>query len=353
VTEQRRSPTTPGTPTIPTASVPQTIHIHNHPPRGGWWVRILFGLLVVSLVLNAAQLSSYREYTSGTRAPYERFVDGTLTSSDKIALLEVEGVIMPPYSEHTIEAINKIADDDQVKGVVLAIDSPGGLVADSHRIYEQLVKLREKKPIIVSMGRLAASGGYYIAMGAGPKGKILAEETTWTGSIGVIIPRYDLSELGTKIGVESDPLKTGPLKDALDPFKPLTEEERKVWDTVLDESLAEFIKVIDEGRATLTEEEIRRIATGQIFTSSQALKLKLIDQIGDEDAAIEELKKELSLTEARIVRYEHPAGLLESVLGISAESMNRQADPLSRLLEASVPRAMYLFGWQSGLGHSR
>lgn len=338
----------PGAPT-PTAAVPQTIHIHNHAARGGWWLRILLGLLLVSVLLNCTQLVSYQDYQSGTSAPFERFADGTLTSSDKIALLEVEGVIMPPYSERTLEAIEKIAKDDQVKGVVLAIDSPGGLVADSHRIYKELVKLRETKPIVVSMGRMAASGGYYIAMGGGPKAPIFAEETTWTGSIGVIIPRYDLSELGTKVGVQSDALKTGPLKDALDPFRPLSEEERKVWDTVLTESLDEFVRVIDEGREPLSEADIRRVATGQVFTANQALQLKLIDRIGDQDAAIEALKKQLNLTEARIVRYEHPAGLMESLLGAQSAAFTRTTDPLARLLEASVPRAMYLFGWQSGL----
>lgn len=342
---ERRGPAEPGATTTP--AVPQTIHIHHHPPRGGWWLRLLLGLLIVSVVLNATQLASYRDYVSGSSAPYERFVDGALGSSDKIALLEVEGVIMPPYTDHTLKAIKKIAEDEQVKGVVLAIDSPGGLVADSHRIYAQLVKLREKKPIIVSMGRLAASGGYYIAMGAGPEGRIYAEETTWTGSIGVIIPRYDLSELGTKIGLHSDSLKTGPLKDALDPFQPLTDEERKVWDTVLNESLDEFVRVIDEGREPLTAADIRRVATGQIFTANQALQLKLIDEIGDRDAAIKALQQQLGLTEARIVRYEQPAGLLDSLLGIRTTALGHAADPLSRLLEASVPRAMYLFGWQS------
>ena len=331
------------------AAVPQTIHIHNHPARGGWPLRIVLALLVISMIFNCTQLASYRDYQSGSAPPYERFVEGTLTSPDKIALLEVEGVIMPPYTERILQAIERIAEDDQVRGVVLSIDSPGGLVADSHRIYKQLVKLREKKPIIVSMGRIAASGGLYIAMGAGPEAKILAEEVTWTGSIGVIIPRYDLSGLAEKVGLQTDALKTGPLKDSLDPFRTLTDEERKLWDTIINESLDEFVRVIDAGRATLTEAEVRQIATGQVFTASQALQLKLIDEIGDEDAAIEALKSQLQLTEARIVRYEQPASLAESLLGIKAPLSTAAADPLSRLLEAGVPRAMYLFGWQSGL----
>ncbi|MFV0442220.1 MAG: signal peptide peptidase SppA [Planctomycetaceae bacterium] len=331
------------------AATPQTIHIHNHPARGSWWTRLLLVLLLISVILNGTQLASYRDYQRGASPPYESFDSGTMSSPDKIALLEVEGVIMPPYTDRILKEIERIAEDDQVRGVVLAIDSPGGLVADSHRIYKQLVKLRDKKPMIVSMGRIAASGGYYIAMGAGPESKILAEEVTWTGSIGVIIPRYDLSELAAKVGLQSDALKTGPLKDSLDPFRPLSDDERKVWDTIIEESLAEFIHVIDDGRATLTEAEIRKVATGQVFTASQAKSLKLVDDIGDQDDAIELLKQQLNLTEARIVRYERPQSLAESLLGIQALEVPQSLDPLGRLLEAGVPRAMYLFGWQTGL----
>ena len=103
---------------------------------------------------------------------------------------------------------------------LLVIDSPGGLVTDSHQIYHRLQKLQKEKPVNVQMKRMAASGGYYIAMGAGPKAKIFAEPTTWTGSIGVILPRYDFSKIAEQYGVASDPIKTGPYKDSLNPLRP-------------------------------------------------------------------------------------------------------------------------------------
>lgn len=348
MSQDRRSPPPSSPSDDPRAATPQTIHIHNHPRSGGWGLRLALVLLLISIGLNLSQMAAYRDYQGGLTAPYERFADGELTSSNKIALLEIDGVIMPPYTERTLETIKRISEDDAVKGVVLAIDSPGGLVADSHRIYAELKKLREKKPMVVSMGRLAASGGYYVAMGAGPESKLFAEETTWTGSIGVIIPRFDLTELGNKIGVHSDPLKTGPLKDALDPLKPLSEEERRVWDTILTESLDEFVRVIDGGRAKLSEPDVRRLATGQIFTARQALRAGLVDEIGDQDAAIESLKQQLQLSEVRVVKYEHPKTLVDSLLGSEAPVGGAARDPWSRLLEASVPRAMYLFGWQAG-----
>src|SRR5207248_4028218 len=105
--------------------------------------------------------------------------------------------------------IKKAKEDANVKGVLLAVDSPGGTVTDSHKIYHQLKELSEKKPVFVSMGSLAASGGYFVAMGAGTQAKIYAEPTTWTGSIGVIIPHYEVTELAEKAGIKALPLKTG------------------------------------------------------------------------------------------------------------------------------------------------
>ncbi|MCA9055971.1 MAG: hypothetical protein KDA75_19195, partial [Planctomycetaceae bacterium] len=96
--------------------MPQTIHIHNHPRRGGWWLRIVLLLLLISLVLNATQLVSYRDYASGSQPPFERFVDGELKSPDKIAVLEVQGIIMPPYSDRLLKSIERVQEDSSVRG---------------------------------------------------------------------------------------------------------------------------------------------------------------------------------------------------------------------------------------------
>ncbi len=328
------------------ATLPPQIHIHNHPPRGRWFVRILVVLLLVSVLFNLAQITALRDQLAVGGPPYEQFVQGDADSSDKIAILEIKGPIIPPYSDRVIKTIDRIAEDSQVRGVVVAVDSPGGLVVDSHRIYRKLQELQEKKPMVVSFGRVAASGGYYAAMGAGPKAKIFIEEAGWTGSIGVIIPRLDLSELSQKIGIASDSLKTGPMKDSLDPFKPLSKEERKVWEAVLKESLEEFIRVIDEARPGLDAPRIRQLATGQIFTATQSRDLKLVDAIGNQDDAIADLMKQLKISEARIVKYEYPASIAEALLG--ANSRAEPLDPFQRILEINTPRAMYYFGWDSG-----
>ncbi|MBM4075713.1 MAG: S49 family peptidase, partial [Planctomycetes bacterium] len=198
-------------------AAPQTVVIQTSPSFWrSWAVRMLMAALGFSIMLNFGFYSAYQEYFSKTEPPIERYHSGSKTSEDKVALIKAEGTIMPPFTERLIDQIKHAGKDDSVKGIVLQIDSPGGLVADSHEIYHRLKQI--KKPIYVQMKRLAASGGYYIAMGAGPEAKIYAEPTTWTGSIGVIIPRYDFSELAEKYGVRSDPLKTGEFKDALNPF---------------------------------------------------------------------------------------------------------------------------------------
>ncbi len=201
------------------------------------------------------------------------------------------------------------------------------------------------------MKRLAASGGYYIAMGAGPKAKLYVEPTTWVGSIGVIVPRYDVSELAKEWGIKSDPLVTGPLKNALDPFNPMQPEEEAVWKVILDDAFGRFVEVIDTGRAKLDDPAIRKLATGQIYTAKQGIENGLVDVIGYDDDATEDLKGQLGLKSARVVEYTFPSSLFDvlSASGEAAAAAHTAADPLKQLFEANVPRAMYLFGWRPGM----
>jgi len=290
--------------------------------------------------------NAFREYFASSEPPLERFHSGEEMAADKIAILEVNGTIMPPFTERLIEQIERVGKDDTVKGALLVIDSPGGLVADSHEIYHRLKKLN--KPIFVQMKRLAASGGYYIAMGAGPKTRIFAEPTTWTGSIGVIVPRFDFSKLADKLGIHSDPLKTGEFKDALSPFRELSPNERKLWENILDQSYQKFIGVIDQNRDGLDAEGVKALATGQIFTADDALLNGLIDEIGYQDDAIKSLRELLNLKEARVIRYVVHQTLVEQILGSSVQT-KQSVDPWNALVDASVPRAMYLCSWWPSL----
>lgn len=344
-------------PPAATQPTPPPIIIQQLPPgpfwARRWFVRLLLIALIFSLMYSARLNSEYRAYFQQDDGPTEKYRSGDKLATDKIAVLELSGTIMPPFTGHFLKAIKRIKDDEHVKGVLLVVDSPGGLVADSDQIYRKLVDLRKTKPIYVSMKRLAASGGVYVAMGCGEEGKIFAEPTTWTGSIGVIIPRYDASKLAEKFGVSSDSLKTGEFKDSLDPLRPLTDRERSLWGVIIDESLQRFVKIVDDNRKPIDADKVKELATGQLFTADQAKANGLIDEIGDEDAAIDALKTHLNLTEVRIVEFNFPVSLTELLFG-SLQARDPETQ-FRKLLEMSVPRAMYFCGnvpalvplWQS------
>ncbi|MFO1096437.1 MAG: signal peptide peptidase SppA [Planctomycetaceae bacterium] len=331
----------------------QTIVIREA-PRRAWMAWILLFLLGISLFFNVGQLGALVLALSGDvsspGAPLEVHHSGDRQADAKIALVNITGTIMPPFTERILDTLEHIEQDKTVRGVILVIDSPGGLVADSHQIYHQVKKLRDarKIPIYVSMKRMAASGGYYVAMGAGQEGKIYAEPTTWTGSIGVIIPRYNVSKLASEFGVSAEPLTTGPFKDALSPFREMTADERTVWEGILNDAFARFQEVILDGRGNqLDAEQIKSLATGRIFTALQAKENKLVDAIGYLDDVVGDLKQQLKLSSANVIEYEHPLSLSEVLFG-SAETRSAK-NPLSELLEASVPRAMYFCGWHAAL----
>jgi protease-4 len=307
-----------------------------------WLASLLVIALLGSLAWNGIQYFRNRDYYGRLSAPAEQFHSGAAKATARIALIRLSGTISPPYTERLLKQIEKAHDDEDVKGAILVIDSPGGLVADSHQIYRELKLLSADKPMFVAMKRIAASGGYYIAMGAGTEGKIFAEPTTWTGSIGVIIPRYNVSELARQYKVKVEPLTTGPYKDTMSPFRDLTEPERELWGEIIDDAFDRFVDVIHKNREPLSREQTIELATGQIYTANQAKENGMIDEIGYVEDAIEAMKLELNLSEARVVTYYSPPTILETVTGFKLQS----PDPLSTVMDASVPRAMYLFSWK-------
>jgi protease IV len=179
---------------------------------------------------------------------------------------------------------------------------------------------------------------------AGPKGTIVAEPITWTGSIGVILPRYDASELATKVGVKSDSIKTGEFKNALNPFQPLPENERKIWDDILGQSFDRFLTIIDENREKLNREQIEPLATGRILTADDGIKNGLVDKIGLEEDAFKALQESLGLKDARGGgEYSFPRTVLDVLLAQAQAS-----DPQTRVrvvMESTVPRETYYFSW--------
>jgi protease-4 len=344
-------PKTASPPSAGPGAQPQFLPVYIERRPESFWSRpgrwLLRGLLVASLVVNVYFAAAYHEYFAAVDGSEERFHSGSEFAPDKLAIIHVTGTIMPPFTSHVLKSIKQARDDEAVKGVLLVVDSPGGLVTDSHQIYHDLAELRQKKPVVVSMRSMAASGGYYVAMGAGREGKIFAEPTTWTGSIGVIIPRYEFKELAEKLGVHSKPLKTGEFKDALSPFRDLSEREAEIWNNILQQSFERFLKVIADNRPKLDLFFFNYMATWEIYTADDALENGLIDAIGYEEDALQELKQQTQLKDARVVTYHSPPALLDLVLG-SAQARDPLA-PWKAMLESTVPRAMYFCSWGAPL----
>lgn len=328
-----------------TASVGGTtvvVRVDSSPENSGkrWLQRAVIVLLLVSVILNLWFMLDPLSY-SPPAIPEQHF-SGESGARDRIAIINFEGTISPPFTERWLKQIKRATEDETVKGVVMVIDSPGGFVADSHQLLRKIQELSKAKPVYVSMKRIAASGGYYISMGIGEQGRIFAEPTTWTGSIGVIIPRYNATVLVEKIGVKSEPLVTGPLKDTLNPFRDMTEQETQVWGAIMQDAFDRFVSVIDAGRAQLDDAVIRKLATGQIYTANQALENHLVDEIGYTEDAIAALAKQLQLTKYNAFEYRSTPGFVDALIGSKASASDAIAD---QILQASVPKAMYYASW--------
>lgn len=208
--------------------------------------------------------------------------DKELNVTNGVGLVEVKGLIIDP--QETVKQLKDFAKDDKVKAVVLRIDSPGGVVGPSQEIWSAVKKLKEKKQVIVSMGSVAASGGYYIAA---PANLIYANPGTITGSIGVLMKFSNLEGLMNKVGMKSFTLKTGKFKDVGSPARKMSEEERAMLQSVIESTHSQFVRAVAEGRK-LPEAQVRAIADGRIFSGEQAMANKLVDRLGTMQDAIEE-----------------------------------------------------------------
>ena len=229
-----------------------------------------------------------------------------IQTGEKIGLVKVEGAITD--SSDIIETITGYADDPSIKAIVLRVDSPGGGVAPSQEIYEEVKKAAAKKSVVVSMGSLAASGGYYISV---PATKIFADPGSITGSIGVIMQVPNLQGLMSKIGVKNEIIKSGKNKDLASMFKAMTPEQRRILQQSLDNVHEQFIEAVASGRK-LPLETVKALADGRIFTGQQAKALKLVDSLGDLEDAINAAKTMAGIKgKPTIVKKKKGRGILD------------------------------------------
>jgi protease-4 len=238
---------------------------------------------------------------------------------DKVLLLEISGAILE--GPHRIlalmkgatspsrvkEELEKAAKDDHIKAVVVKINSPGGTVTAADVILHELQAFKAARgvPVVVCLQGLATSGGYYVAQ-AGDT--IIAYPTCITGSIGVLAMKLNLRGLMDKVGVDEDLVKSGRWKDFWSPFRPATPQEKEMMQQVIDQFYRSFVDVVAAGRK-LSLKETLQVADGRIFTAPQAKDLKLVDQLGYLDDALELAKSKANLPKAaRVVRYHRPGG---------------------------------------------
>ena len=332
------------------------------PPRRGFWGRLFLTFLVLamggSFFLNLILLSLCASLLGdGTPRVQEKFVSHDKNAEDKVVILPIEGVILENEDGFVKRAIDTAMKDEHVKAVVLRVDSPGGSVSGSDYLYHHLCRLREnekKIPIVVSMGSIAASGGYYVSMAVGHEpNTIFAEPTCFTGSIGVIIPHYNVAGFMEEHGLVDDSIASHKLKKMGSLTKAMTPEEKKIFQSLVNDSFEQFKEVVRSGRSEFEKDpkKLDALATGQIYTADQARRARKasVDKIGFLEDAVEraiELAR-LDSTKVKVVRYKPEAGLGSIFLG--GQSSKSESAELKALLEMTTPKAYYLASWLPGL----
>lgn len=239
---------------------------------------------------------------------------------NQLVAIDISGVISSGQfgfsgqanSARIMEQINQLREDENVKGLLLRVNSPGGSSAASEAIYQEIIEYKSEtgNPVVVAMEDVAASGGYYIATAAD---QIFASPATTTGSIGVIMQFKDMKELYKKIGVRNVTFKSGDYKDIGNPDRDLTEEEKNFLQELVDEIHEQFVEVIVNERE-LSRTEVEELADGRIFTGNQAKEINLVDQLGNFYHAVDELERLAEIEgEAELIYYDRQS-LLDIII---------------------------------------
>jgi protease-4 len=261
-----------------------------------------------------------------------------ISTGPRIGVVQVKGGIGMgdggADAESILKQIKRFEEDDGMKAVVVRIDSPGGSVGPSQEIHDEVGKLAKKKKVVCSLGNVAASGGYYVAV-ACPK--IVSAPGTLTGSIGVISQFANVKGLVERFNVKMETVKSGKLKDAGNPFRDMTPEDRAYWQALIDKVYGQFLAAVAEGRG-LEEAEVRKIADGRVLTGADAKELGLVDQLGNFYDAVELAKKEANLSgEPHLVYPPDERGrFLQELMGDAAGAV---AEAISTRLAADARMA--------------
>jgi protease-4 len=304
----------------------------------------LIALIVVLglIVIGGLAVGIVGGLLSGSRGG-ERSLGSGLGGGDCVALITISGVIGSGDEAPSLfsssgagemeltKQLREAAKDDSVKAVLLRINSPGGSAAASWSIYKEVLRLRGKKPVVVSMGDVAASGGYYIASAAE---WIVAGPATETGSIGVITEVLNYSELAAKFGVKGEIFTSGPYKDSMNPLRAMRPDERDMIKAMIMDVYGQFVADVAVGRK-LKPEQVRHLADGRVYTGSQAKKVGLVDELGNFRDALDIAAKRGGIKgEPRVRQMGHTSGLYSLLNG---SSDTKSMAELARLATQQTP----------------
>jgi len=315
--------------------------------KGSGW-RIFWGIVTaLSVMANIALvlmligiIAVFAVGRSGNMLAEEVIREGP--ASAKIAVITVEGIIYGELAKDVYQQLEKARQDRHIKGVIIRVDSPGGLISASDQIYKEIRKYRQEegKPVVAFMQDIATSGGYYTSVACD---KIIAEPTALTGSIGVIMGHFVFQELlENKLGILPVIITAGKKKDWPSSFHVPTEEQLQyLRDKLITPAYERFVQVVAEGRQSqLTIDDVKRLADGGIMGAQEALNEKLIDEIGYLDDAIGLVKSLAGIKEARVVEYRKPFSLASF---LSYRSQNVLKIDKTMLYELSTPQVLYLW----------
>ncbi|MBS1953077.1 MAG: signal peptide peptidase SppA [Cyanobacteria bacterium SZAS-4] len=313
-----------------------------------WFVWLVLGLCIIAIPVGllSTQIAKHLEKTEGSG-------DSLLTRfTDHIQVVRLTGMIQDKEDKSiflasddststVLKAFRKALKNDHVKGILLRINSPGGTVSASQEVTGEVKAFRKSgRPVVVSMGDMTASGGYYIASAAD---RILAEPGTLTGSIGVIMHFMNFKGLTEKIGVQADVIKTGQFKDIGSNFRPMTPDEKTILQTLCTDSYDQFVSAVAEGRK-MNVAEVRQLGDGRVYSGRQALKLHLVDELGGYDESLEALQKmckdRLHLTENLPVEDKSSDGILSSLMESAASLPALRSQNEGGLLGQLLPESM-------------
>ncbi|SCS30788.1 signal peptide peptidase SppA [Staphylococcus caeli] len=316
-------------------------------------VVIVLGGIIMSSI-SAVVSSIFNESTTTDMDPFTEEVEKEGDSSKRIAHLTLNGEIAEGTGggmfggegyNHTafLKQLDKVKNDDSVKGMLLTVNTPGGGTYPSDEIYQKIKQIKKKgKKVYVHMGSMAASGGYYISA---PADKIYAGPQSMTGSIGVIMSSIDYSGLQKNLGIKQNVIKSGKHKDILSSSREMTGEEKEILQSVLDDSFDRFVNIVKDGRH-MSESKVRKLADGRIYSAQQAKSNGLIDEIGYEDRTLKAMKKDMNAKDAEVFEYSEDGGWFSSVYSAKSnisQFTNELKDVKSIFKNDSKAEPMYLY----------